>query len=187
MALVLYRTAGFVYPQYHDQFDRSFDTVQEKSTGNLDLNWQVNAGFFRKMTLPTRPAKSDQLTGRSHKRARLTAPDGPQQPKTSMQQLAPVEGGRSSTTDGPQKSIGLERHPKSVHFSEGVSTNENKELPLEPPTPGVKPTAPPTLLIAMTLEISSAQGSIAGELLAYMQANDDGKDLQGEPIEYFRG
>ena len=154
--------------------------MQEKGRGTLDLNWQVKAGFVRKVTPPTQPAESDQLTGRSHKRARLTAPNGPQQ-------LAPVEIGISSTTDGPQISIGLERHPNSVHFSEVVSTNENKQLPMKPPTPVVKPTAPQTLLIAMTLEISSAQGSIAGELLAYMQANDDGKDLQGEPIEYFRG
>ena len=118
VALVLDRTTGFVSPQYHVQFDRKFYTVQEKSRGNLDLNWQVKAGFFRKVTPPTRPAESDQLTERSHKRARLTSSDGPQQPKTSMQQLAPVKGVSSSTTYGPQKSIGLERHPNLVHFSE---------------------------------------------------------------------
>ena len=38
----------------------------------------------------------------------------------------------------------------------------------------------------MTLETSSAQGSIAGELLAYTQANDEGRDLQGDPIECFK-
>ena len=103
-----------------------------------------------------------------------------------MQKLSPVEEGSSSTTDGPQKSIGLERHPNSVHFSEGVITKNNKQLPMKPPTPVVKPTAPQTLLRAMTLDISSAQGSIAGDILAYKQSNDEGRDLQGDPIECFK-
>ena len=103
-----------------------------------------------------------------------------------MQQLEPVEGGSSSTIDGPQKFIGLERHPNSVHFSEGVSTNKNKQMPMKPPTPVVKPTAPQTLLRAMTLEISSAQVSIAGELLSYTRDNYEGRDLQGDPIECFK-
>ena len=38
----------------------------------------------------------------------------------------------------------------------------------------------------MTLDISSAKGSIAGEILAYTQANDEGRDLQGEHIECFK-
>ena len=160
--------------------------MQEKSRGTLDLNWQVKAVFVQKVTPSMRPTKSNQLTGRSYKQARLTAPDGPQQPNTSMQQLAPIEGGSSSTTDGPQKSIGLERHPNLVHFSEGVSTNENKQLPMKPPNPVANSTAPQTLLRAMTLEISSAQGSIDGELLTYTQANDEGRDLQGYPIECFK-
>ena len=53
---------------------------------------------------------------------------------------------------------------------------------MKPPTPVVKPTAPQTLLRAMNLEISSEKGSITGELLAYTQANDEGRDLQGGPI-----
>ena len=57
---------------------------------------------------------------------------------------------------------------------------------MKPPTPVVNPTAPQTLLRAMTLEISSSQESIAGELLAYTQANDEGRDLQGDPIECFK-
>ena len=57
---------------------------------------------------------------------------------------------------------------------------------MKPPTPVVNPTAPQTLLRAMTLEISSAQGSISGELLDYPQANDEGRDLQGDPIECFK-
>ena len=118
VALVLDQTMGFLSPQYHVQFDRAFDTVQEKNRGNLDINFQVKAGFFQDVTPPTRPAESDQLTGRSQKWARLTGPDGPQQPKTSMQQLAPVERGSFSTIDGPQIYIGLERHPNSVHFSQ---------------------------------------------------------------------
>ena len=73
-----------------------------------------------------------------------------------------------------------------MHFSEGVNTSENKQLPLKPITPVVNPTAPQTLLRAMTLEISSAQRSIAGELLNYTQANDEGRDLQGYPIECFK-
>ena len=182
VALVLDWTTGLLYPQYHVQFDRTFDTVQDKSRGTLDLNWQLKAGFVWKVTPPKWPAESDQLTGRSHKRARLTAPDGPQQPKTSMQQLAPVEGGSSSTIDGPQKSIGLEQHTNSVHFSEEVSTNKNKQLPMNPLTPVIKPIAPQTLLRAVNLEISIAQLSIVGEILAYTQANDEGRDLQGDPI-----
>ena len=50
----------------------------------------------------------------------------------------------------------------------------------------VNPTAPQTLLRAMTLEMSNSQGSIAGDLLDYMQANDEGRDLQGDPIECFK-
>ena len=38
VALVLDRTTGFVSLHYHVQFDRAFDTVQEKSRGTLDLN-----------------------------------------------------------------------------------------------------------------------------------------------------
>ena len=38
VALVLDQTTGFVSLHYHVQFDRAFDTVQEKSRGNLDLN-----------------------------------------------------------------------------------------------------------------------------------------------------
>ena len=53
---------------------------------------------------------------------------------------------------------------------------------MKTPTPVVKPTAPQALLRAMTLEISTAPGSITGELLAYTQANDEGRDLQGDPI-----
>ena len=45
VALVLYRTTGFVSSHYHVQFDRSFDTVQEKIRGSLEINWQVNVGF----------------------------------------------------------------------------------------------------------------------------------------------
>ena len=67
VVIVLDRTTDFVFPQYHIKLDRAFGTVQDKSRGNLDLNWQVNVGFFRKVTPPTRPAESDQLTGRSHK------------------------------------------------------------------------------------------------------------------------
>ena len=48
---------------------------------------------------------------------------------------------------------------------------------MKPPTPVVNPTAPQTLLRSMTLEISSAQESIAGEILAYTEANDEGRDL----------
>ena len=153
MASVLDQTTGFVSPQYHVQFDRAFDTVQEKMRGTLDPNWQVKAGFFQDVTPPTRPAESDQLTGILHKRACLTAPDGPQQPKTGMQQLEPLEVVSSSTKDIPQKSIGLERHPNSVHFSDIVSTNKKKQLSMNPPTTVVKPTAPQNLLRVMTLEI----------------------------------
>ena len=53
VALLLDQTTGFVSLQYHVQFDRAFDTVQEKSRGTLDLNWQVKAGFVRKVTPPT--------------------------------------------------------------------------------------------------------------------------------------
>ena len=38
----------------------------------------------------------------------------------------------------------------------------------------------------MTLDISSAKVSIAGEILAYTQANDEGRDLKGDPIECFK-
>ena len=37
VALVLDQTTCFVSPQYHVQFDRAFDAVQEKSRGTLDL------------------------------------------------------------------------------------------------------------------------------------------------------
>ena len=37
--LVMDQTTVFVSPQYHVQFNRAFDTVQEKSRGNLYLNW----------------------------------------------------------------------------------------------------------------------------------------------------
>ena len=57
---------------------------------------------------------------------------------------------------------------------------------MNPPTPVVKPTVSQTLLRALTLQILSAQGSIAGEILAYKQANDEGRDLQGDPIECFK-
>ena len=57
---------------------------------------------------------------------------------------------------------------------------------MKSPTPFVNPTAPQTLLRSMNLEISSAPGSIAGELLAYTQANNEGRDLQGDPIESFK-
>ena len=53
VALVMDRTTGFVSPQYHVQFDRAFDTVQEKIKNSLDLNWQVKAGFVRTVTPPT--------------------------------------------------------------------------------------------------------------------------------------
>ena len=76
-ALVMDRTKGFVSLQCHVQFNRAFDTVQEKSKGTLDLKLQVKAGFVRKVTPPMRPAESDQLMGRSHKWARLTEPDNP--------------------------------------------------------------------------------------------------------------
>ena len=38
VALVLDQTMSFLSPQYLVQFDRAFDTVQEKSRGTLDLN-----------------------------------------------------------------------------------------------------------------------------------------------------
>ena len=38
----------------------------------------------------------------------------------------------------------------------------------------------------MTLEILSAQGPIAGEILAYTQSDDEGRDLQDEPIKCFK-
>ena len=53
VALVMDQTTGFVSPQYHVQFNRAFDTVQEKSRGGLGLNWQVKAGSVRKVTPPT--------------------------------------------------------------------------------------------------------------------------------------
>ena len=48
---------------------------------------------------------------------------------------------------------------------------------MKPPNPVVNTTAPQKLLRSMTLEISSAQVSIAVELLAYTQANDEERDL----------
>ena len=54
---------------------------------------------------------------------------------------------------------------------------------MKTPAPVGKPTVQQTFLEAMTLEISLPRGSITGELLAYVQANDEGRDLQGDPIE----
>ena len=57
---------------------------------------------------------------------------------------------------------------------------------MKPPNPVVNTTLPQTLLRAMNLEISSAPGSITGKLLAYTRANDEVRDLQGDPIECFK-
>ena len=54
---------------------------------------------------------------------------------------------------------------------------------MKPPDPVLKPTVKQTLFEAMNLDISLARESITLELLAYVQANDEGRDLQGDPIE----